>query len=106
MIAKHTVLVVDNELGTRESLRWLLKADYQVRLAENPVEALRMMQEEPVDVVFSDILMGPFDGIDLLRRIKEANPTVEVVMMTAFARHDSMLAAMRLRQFAVVSSIF
>ena len=94
MIAKHTVLVVDNELGTRESLHWILKSNYQTRLAENPVVALRMMEEEPVDVVFSDILMGPFDGISLLQRIKEINPTVEVVMMTAFARHDSMLAAM------------
>ena len=63
MIAKHTVLVVDNEAGIRESLRWLLKPNYQVRLAENPVEALRMMQEESVDVVFRDILMEPFDGI-------------------------------------------
>ncbi len=95
MITKYTVLVVDNEAGTRESLRWLLKTDYQVRVAENPLLALRMITEESVDVVFSDILMAPFDGISLLRRIKAIDAEIEVVMMTAFARQETILGAMR-----------
>ena len=95
MIANHAVLVVDNEAGTRESLRWLLKMICQVRLAEDPMIALRIIREESIDVVFSDILMEPFDGITLLRRIKAMDSTIEVVMMTAFAHHNSLLAAMR-----------
>ncbi len=95
MIANHTVLVVDNEAGTRESLRWLLKNEYQVRLAENPLAALRTIEEESIDVVFSDILMEPFDGISLLKRIKAMDSSIEVVMMTAFARHESLLGAIR-----------
>ena len=95
MIAKNTVLVVDNEAGTRESLRWLLKTNYQVRLAENPMVALRVLAEESIDVVLSDILMEPFDGITLLRRIKAMDATIEVVMMTAVANHNTLLGAMR-----------
>ncbi len=95
MIAKRTVLVVDNEAGTRESLRWMLKANYQVRVAENPLTALNMMQQEPMDMVLSDILMEPFDGIALLQKIKAKDKAMPVVMMTAFANHQTVLGAMR-----------
>ncbi len=89
MIAKRTVLVVDNEAGTRESLRWMLKANYQVRVAENPLAALNMMEQEPMDMVLSDILMEPFDGITLLQKIKAKDKAMPVVMMTAPASTGS-----------------
>ena len=92
---RSRVLVIDDEAGPRESLRMILKDTYNVTLAENPIQGLKLADQQRPDVVFLDIKMPEMDGTEVLRRIKEIDPDIEVVMFTAFAAVDSAQLALR-----------
>jgi len=88
------VLVVDDELGPRESLRMILKPSYEIATAESGEEALRTVGVFHPDLVFMDIKMPQMDGMELLRRIKATDPSIEVVMITAYASLDTVRSAL------------
>jgi PAS domain S-box-containing protein len=88
------VLVVDDELGPRESLRMLLKPAYQIQTAENGRTALDLLRRFQPDVVIMDIKMPEMDGLELLRHVKRADPTIEVVMITAYASLETVRHAL------------
>ena len=71
------VLVVDDELGPRESLRMLLKPSYAIQTAENGRTALDLLRRFQPDVVIMDIKMPEMDGLELLRHVKRADPSIE-----------------------------
>ena len=93
---KPRILVIDDERGPRESLRMILKEQYEVALAEAPLEGLRLVEEFQPDVVFLDIRMPQMHGTEVLRRIKELDDTIEVAMVTAYADVESAQQAVRL----------
>src|SRR2546429_3451013 len=74
-----------DELGPRESLRMLLKPVYQIQTAENGRTALDLLRRFQPDVVIMDIKMPEKDGLELLRHVKRADPSIEVVVITAYA---------------------
>ena len=88
------VLVVDDELGPRESLRMLLKPVYQIQTAENGRTALDLLRRFQPDVVIMDIKMPEMDGLELLRHVKRADPSIEVVMITAYASLETVKHAL------------
>jgi PAS domain S-box-containing protein len=88
------VLVVDDELGPRESLRMLLKPAYQIQTAENGRTALDLLRRFQPDVVIMDIKMPEMDGLELLRHVKRADPSIEVVMITAYASLETVRHAL------------
>ena len=88
------VLVVDDELGPRESLRMLLKPHYQIQTAENGRVALDQLRRFQPDVVIMDIKMPEMDGLELLRHVKRADPAIEVVMITAYASLETVKHAL------------
>ena len=79
------ILVVDDELGPRESLRMLLKPAYQIQTADGGRAALEQIPSYRPDVVILDIKMPELDGLEVLRRVKRIDPAIEVVMITAYA---------------------
>jgi PAS domain S-box-containing protein len=81
----HHILVVDDELGPREALRMILKAKYQVMTAVNGPDALQRIAKTPPDVVLLDIRMRQMNGLQVLQAIKQIDPTIEVIMITAYA---------------------
>lgn len=89
------ILVIDDQAGPRESLRMILKDDFQVYLADNPMQGLKLVEECQPDVVFLDIKMPEMEGTEVLRRIKEIDSDVEVAMITAYAAVDSAQQAVR-----------
>ena len=89
------VLVVDDELGPRESLRMILMDEYDVITAENGQQALEELSHYDFDVAILDIKMPDINGIDLLAKLKEKSPSTEVFMITAYASVDSATSAMR-----------
>jgi PAS domain S-box-containing protein len=93
--APPRVLVVDDEEGPREAIRMILKPDYQVYLAGSGEEVLSTLGELHPDVIFMDVKMPRLDGVQLLERVKAADPLVEVVMITAYASLDTVQRAMR-----------
>ena len=88
------VLVVDDELGPRESLRMLLKPAYQIQTAENGRTALDLLRRFQPDIVIMDIKMPEMDGLELLRHVKRVDPSIEVVMITAYASLETVRQAL------------
>ena len=89
------VLVVDDEEGPREAIRMILKPRYQVFTAGSGEEVLAVLPMLRPDVIFMDVKMPRMDGVQLLERVKALDPSVEVVMITAYASLDTVQRAMR-----------
>jgi DNA-binding NtrC family response regulator len=83
MEIKPTVLIVDDEPGARQSLEVILEDDYRTFSAESGEEALRMFQKEAVDLVLLDVHMPEMDGLEVLRKIKEQDEEIDVIMVSA-----------------------
>jgi signal transduction histidine kinase len=100
------VLVIDDEMGPRESLRMLLKPSYDVFTADNVDAGLQLLQEKNPDVVVSDIRMPGTTGIEGLRKIREIDPHVSVIMLTGFGALDTAKEALRLGANDYISKPF
>src|SRR3989304_9013217 len=91
------VLVGDDEQGMREFLTMLLeKQGHRVITAADGEQALRLVAEQPPDLVISDLRMPNVDGIGLLAGIRAQHPELPVILVTAYASSDSTIQAMRL----------
>ena len=100
------VLVIDDEIGPRESLRMLLKPNYQVHTADSVEAGLRILRDKHPDAVISDIRMPGTNGIDGLRRIREIDPHVAVIMLTGFGALETAQEALRLGANDYISKPF
>jgi signal transduction histidine kinase len=90
------ILIIDDEIGPRESLRMLLKPSYQVHTAENVETGLQLLQEKRPDTIVMDIRMPGMNGIDGLRKIREIDPHLSVIMFTGFGALETAQEALRL----------
>lgn len=80
-----TVMVVDDELMMRKLVEKVLIRDgFQVVLAKDGEEALRILAERRVEIIISDIKMPRLNGFELLRSVKQQYPNIAVIMMTAY----------------------
>ena len=79
------ILVVDDDLGVCHSLRDLLSEEgCAVVVATGGHEALATLEQQPVDLVLSDVVMPDMDGYDLYMELKERHPELPVILMTGF----------------------
>src|SRR4030042_2048813 len=83
MEIKPTLLIVDDELGARQSLEVILEDDFHVLTAESGQEALKIVQKEPVDLVLLDIHMPEMDGLEVLRKIREKDEEIDIIIVSA-----------------------
>ncbi|MBI5056893.1 MAG: response regulator [Nitrospirae bacterium] len=93
------ILVIDDELAPRESIRMVLKDRYSVSTASGAIEGLSMMTENSVDLVVMDIKMPKMDGITALQEIKKKHPDTEVILLTAYASLETARDAIRFGAF-------
>jgi DNA-binding NtrC family response regulator len=90
------VLVVDDEPAMRRSLERLLASKgFQMATAEDGEKALERLAHAPADVVLVDLIMPRLGGMELLARLKERHPEVEVIIMTAHGSYDAAVSAVR-----------
>ncbi len=83
-IPTGTVLVVDDEAGVRAALTQVIgRLGYTAVAAASADEALRLLQENPADVIISDQHMPGLSGIDLLKLVRVRHPRVVRIMLTA-----------------------
>ena len=102
-----TILVVDDERLIRWSLEQQLQREgYAVHSVETGAEALQRMQTDPSDLVLLDVRLPDADGVELLGRLRAADPECLVVMMTAHGGVESAVRAMKLGAQDYVSKPF
>src|SRR2546430_5196955 len=101
------LLIVDDELSMRQFLTHLFQREgHTVRVAENGRQAMTLLREQPADVVISDVKMPDMGGIELLRAARELLPECEVVVMTAFDKHETGREAYLSGAFAFIEKPF
>lgn len=84
------ILVVDDETYVRDLLaRVLLRRPYEVDLAADADEALELLAKHRYDLLLTDVVMPGMDGFELLRRAKAAYPEITVIVLTGYARRQS-----------------
>jgi DNA-binding NtrC family response regulator len=90
------ILVVDDEEGMRELLAEYLRAfGYDVTLAENGREALGLYSKGKFDVVVSDLMMKPVNGMELLGELIKTDPDVLFIMVTGYPSIGSAMEAIK-----------
>jgi DNA-binding NtrC family response regulator len=102
----RSVLIVDDEIGVRESLKMILKNDYEVSSARNAEEAFSKIKEHSPDVILLDILLPDLDGLKVLERIKQNDPDMVVIMITATNTVNTAREAMKLGAYDYVTKPF
>ncbi len=100
------VLVIDDEIGPRESLRMLLKPNYQVHTADCVEGGIKLLKERRPDTIVMDIRMPGMSGIEGLRQIREIDPHLSVIMLTGFGALETAKEALRLGANDYISKPF
>jgi signal transduction histidine kinase len=100
------ILVIDDEVGPRESLRMLLKPDYNVQTADCVEAGLKLLKEKQPDTIVMDIRMPGMTGIEGLRKIREIDPHLSVIMLTGFGALETAKEALRLGANDYISKPF
>lgn len=91
------ILIVDDEQSYRQLLTHVFELDgHSVRTARNGREGLEALESEPADVVVSDVKMPDMTGIEMLRAIRETQPDLGLILMTAFSSVENAREAFKL----------
>ena len=97
IMANEKILVLDDEEIVRKALYDILTDEgYQVKTMADTLEGLKELKNQSVDILLLDLKMPGKDGIQVLRELRECNPDVIVIIMTAYATVETAREAMRL----------
>jgi len=100
MSSASTVLVVDDERTLARAIKaFLTEAGYEAEVASDGESAVELLPKLRPDVVFADVRLPGISGIDLLRRIREFDPSIPVIMMTAYGTIEGAVEAVKLGAF-------
>lgn len=79
------VLVADDEADFRQLITfWLQSKGYSVIVAANGEEAIKLLEKEKPDIIFMDLRMPVMDGIEAIRRIRESNKEIPIIVISAY----------------------
>ena len=99
-----SVLIVDDEQVLAQAIAdFLSRHHYAVSLSTTGEEGLRMIDREPPDIVLLDHRLPRMDGLDVLSKVKETRPEIQVIMMTAYGSAEGAVEAIKLGAFDYVS---
>ncbi len=88
------ILIIDDEYMVCETLKDILEDDgYQVRTSLNALNGLEEIEKETPDLILSDLKLPDISGLELLRRVKQERPHLEVIIMTGLGEAETYLEA-------------
>lgn len=101
------ILIVDDERDIRQLLHDMLSLEgHEVAEATNGAEALDRLRKASFDLVLTDVRMPSLGGVELLRRVREASPSTEVIVATAYAELETAIECMRAGAFDLLRKPF
>ncbi|HTR82301.1 MAG TPA: sigma-54 dependent transcriptional regulator [Bacteroidota bacterium] len=101
---QYNLLIVDDEIVVRDSLsKWFKQDGYKVDTAEDGAHAIKKMSEGPWDIILLDIKMPGMSGLELQKRLREIDPSIATIMITAFASVESAVQALKEGAFDYVT---
>jgi signal transduction histidine kinase len=100
------ILIVDDEVGPRESLKMVLNPYYNVHVAERGSQAVEMLHQYPVELVTLDLKMPGMTGIDVLEKVKQHDPDIEAIIITGYGSLDTAIEGLRLGAFDYIAKPF
>src|SRR5436309_15140384 len=96
---KPHILVVDDEMGPRESLKMILNPYYNVHLAERGGQAIEILGKYHVDLVTLDLKMPGLTGINVMEKVKKYDRDIEAIIITGYGSLDTSIKWMSLYDF-------
>jgi DNA-binding NtrC family response regulator len=106
-MSKGKILVIDDEDIVRLSCsRTLVPEGYELKMAKNGLEGLKLLEEESFDLVLTDLKMPNMDGIEVLANIKEKWPATDVVIVTGYQTVETAVKAIKLGAFDYIEKPF
>lgn len=103
---EDTILVIDDEIGPRESLRMMFKDTHKVLLAASGQEGADILRNHTVDIVILDLKMPDADGIETLKMIRSIDTELPVFILSGYGTIDTARAAMHLGAMEFLSKPF
>lgn len=94
-MAEKILVVDDEELIRRTVAKILRKADHEVVLAADGLEAVELAKTQSFDMVISDVRMPGIDGVETIRRIKEIQPDIYAIIITGYASEETPVQALK-----------
>lgn len=95
-ILDSKILIVDDEIGSRESMKFLLNNVYQVLTAEDGKRCLEFVQKDKINLIILDLNMPEMHGLKVLQRVKETDYSIPVIIVTGVREHQTIVDALRL----------
>jgi two-component system response regulator HydG len=93
---KATVLIVDDDAGHLAALQTIMKSwGYRVEGTDDGVGAVARVREKPFDLILMDVRMAKMSGLEALKAIKEYNPAIPILIMTAYSSVESAVEALK-----------
>jgi len=96
---KRILIADDEEIVIRSCLRILSEDEFQIETARNGLEAIEKVAENDYDMLILDIMMPKMTGMEVLQRVKETHPDIDVIMITGLNEIDTAVKAMKLGAF-------
>ena len=107
MTQKGIIHIIDDEPIIHEVLGELLKSEgYTIELSSNGEEALKKQPDFEFDLILLDLLMPGMDGITVLKKLKEIDPSAVIIIITAYASVESAIEAMKTGAFDYIQKPF
>jgi DNA-binding NtrC family response regulator len=102
------ILIVDDELDMLTLLRMIIKekTNYEAVATNNPIEAIELAKKDGFDIVITDLKMPGLDGLEFLKTIRQFDPDIPVIMITAYATAAAAEEAISLNAYDFISKPF
>ena len=103
---RKTILVVDDERGSRESLQMVLKHDYYILLADRARGGLEILETLHVDLLMTNFMMPEMTGVELLEIVREKYPDMPVTMHSGYRILEVAVKCIKLGAFDYIAMPF
>jgi len=89
-----SILIAEDEKATGDLLaNSLARADRQIKIVYNGLEAITALQSQPHDLLITDLMMPGADGMEVMKKAKELHPEIMIIIMTGYASLDTAIEA-------------